>query len=1007
MTMPPSVGVRRAVLIGVDAYTRKPLDGCVADANLMAEVLQSRFGFEKSNVTLLLNEKARRAAVLSELDQLVDLTETNDVAFIFYAGHGSQSTRDDNTEASGFDSTFMVSDTPREDILDDEIAERLEALGAKSPFTVMIVDACHSGTLSRSAALDVKERWAPAATTRQEGMATRRTSATRSADAPVDPYTLISACRDDEIAKESAVVGDASLHHGALTFALVSEMQKAESGSTWRDVFGRAALAVTAAHRDQHPQIEGNADREIFGLRTLPPMPFAEVTDRASTTVVIASGALHGATKGATWILYPPGTKDTTGIEPLGTVEITLVKSTTSRARIVSETSEGAIAPGARAVTAPSGTIESALALDNQDPKSRMRGAVTLEILRLGADGKWRPAEHEEGAGMPAFDSGERIAFRITNSLDESVFVNLFAFDPRGKVGQIGKGRANEVTAKGTFEHGIEKRVAMKWDGDDAVETFKLFASVSQVDLSWLTRLEQAARSAEEIPPLSTEDWCSVTRPIRIRRKIEVPADGRGVDVAGATLTARGLTGTVRAIGASTSDATAALAPTEAFAAALADAGMTVQQSLVLTDAVATGEGTRSADGAPTVELQVPDPGEGFAQVAMTRDASGMISWHFAPPLDEAPATRDGSVPTLRTRTFTFQTTPTTVDGERGIVSAIAQKLINVYAFPVGKAVIGHLAAKYGERLELEKTPYRVRRFSPDDYTTDTVPSIDADTWKHLSGGRALLMIHGTNSRSHTAFGGLPRAFVEAMHAQYEGRVFAYDHPTLTHTPRQNIETLLEAMPDGTSLDVDIICHSRGGLVSRVLSEKQDALTLGTRSVRVGRVVFVGAPNAGTRLADEAFIGEYLDTVTNLLNAIPTNGVTDALGFVLTGVKLVATGLWTGLKGLHSMQPDGEFGTWLNSGERASDTQYFALTSNFSPTQTSLMQLAADKLMDRVFKGARNDLVVPTDGVYAANGSGYFPIAGEVVFGAGDGVPHTGFFQYPKTTELLTKWLQP
>jgi len=434
---------------------------------------------------------------------------------------------------------------------------------------------------------------------------------------------------------------------------------------------------------------------------------------------------------------------------------------------------------------------------------------------------------------------------------------------------------------------------------------------------------------------------------------------------------------------------------------------MTAQQSLVITDAIPTGEGTRSADGAPTVELQVPDPGEGFAQVAMTRDASGMISWHFAPPLDDAPATRDGSVPAIRTRTFIFETTPTAVDGERGLASAIAQKLINVYAFPVGKAVIGHLAAKYGERLELERTPYRVRQFSPDDYTVDTAPSIDAAAWTQLSGGRALLMIHGTNSRTHTAFGGLPRSFVEAMHAQYEGRVFAFDHPTLTHTPRQNIETLLEAMPDGTSLDVDIICHSRGGLVSRVLSEKQDVLTLGSRSVSVGRVVFVGAPNAGTRLADEACIGEYLDTVTNLLNVIPTNGVTDALGFVLTGVKLVATGLWTGLKGLHSMQPDGEFGTWLNSGERARDTQYFALASNFSPTQASLMQLATDKLMDKVFKGAHNDLVVPTDGVYAANGSGYFPIADEVVFGAGDGVAHTGFFQYPKTTGLIATWLKP
>jgi pimeloyl-ACP methyl ester carboxylesterase len=433
---------------------------------------------------------------------------------------------------------------------------------------------------------------------------------------------------------------------------------------------------------------------------------------------------------------------------------------------------------------------------------------------------------------------------------------------------------------------------------------------------------------------------------------------------------------------------------------------MVTQQSIVLTDATPTGEGTRSADGIPTVELQVPDPGEGFAQVAMTRDASGRISWHFAPDLDPAEATRDGSVPTLRTRTFTFPTTPTTVEGERGVVSAIAQKLINVYAFPVGKKIIGTLTAKYGERIELERTPYRVRPFLPSDYTSDTTAPITEGDWQRLASGRALLMIHGTNSRTHTAFGGLPRAFVEAMHAQYEGRVFAFDHPTITHTPKQNIETLLDAMPDGLSLDVDIICHSRGGLVSRVLAEKQEELHWGRRTVRVGSVVFVGAPNAGTRLADEAFISEYLDTITNLLNVVPTNGVTDALGFVLTGVKLVATGLWAGLKGLHSMQPEGEFGRWLNSGERLRETRYFALASDYTPTHQSLKALAADTLMDKVFKGARNDLVVPTDGVYADNGSKYFPIAGEVVFSAADGVPHTGFFQYPKTTELITAWLR-
>ena len=1010
MTLPqvPGGGVRRAVLIGVDSYTRKPLDGCVADATLMAQVLQDRFSFDKTNVSLLLNDKARKSAVLAELDQLVDLTEANDIAFIFYAGHGSQSVNEDNTESSGYDSTFMVSDTPREDILDDEIAARLEALGEKTPYTVMIVDACHSGTLSRSADLDVKERWAPATTRAGTTPAARGSSAARSADRSTTPdkYTLISACRDDEIAKESSIPGDESVHHGALTFALVGELQKAESGTTWQDIFDRVARAVTSAHADQHPQIDGNADREIFGLRQLPPMPFTEVTDRASTTVVIAAGALHGATLGATYTVYPSGTKDTAGAEALGTVEITLVKGTTSRARIVSEKSDGAIVPTSRAVTQQRSTVESALALDNTDPKSRMRGMVTLDILRQ-TDGAWKVATDDAAAGMPVFDSGDRIAFRITSTLDEPVFVNLFDFDPRGSVQAKTRGWANRLAAKDTLEIGTDNRkIAMKWDGEDAVESFKLFASVSQVELKFLLELDQPTRDTDTLAPLNAGDWCTQVKKIRIRRKIAIPADGRGVDVAGATLTARGLTGTVRAVTTDASDTTAALAPSDALSQALADAGMTPQQSLLITDAKPTGEGTRSADGTPTIELQVPDPGEGFAQVAMTRDASGMISWHFAPPLDDAPPTRDGSVPAIRTRTFTFATTPVAGEGERGLLSMIGQKLISVYAFPAGKLLVEQLAAKYGEKLELEKTPYRVRTFLPGDYASNAAAVIDDSAWKTLGAGRALLMIHGTNSRTHTAFGNLPASFVEAMHAQYGGRVFAFDHPTLTHTPRQNIETLLAAMPDGLSLDVDIICHSRGGLVSRVLSEKQDALVLGTRKVRVGSVVFVGAPNAGTALADEAFISEYLDTITNLLNLVPTNGVTDALGFLLTGVKMVATGLWSGLKGLHSMQPGGEFGQWLNAGSRAADTKYFALASNYTPTHAGLMQLATDKLADKVFKGARNDLVVPTDGVYSSNGSGYFPITGEVVFGAGDGVPHTGFFQYPKTVELITAWLK-
>lgn len=120
-------------------------------------------------------------------------------------------------------------------------------------------------------------------------------------------------------------------------------------------------------------------------------------------------------------------------------------------------------------------------------------------------------------------------------------------------------------------------------------------------------------------------------------------------------------------------------------------------------------------------------------------------------------------------------------------------------------------------------------------------------------------------------------------------------------------------------------------------------------------------------------------------------------------MKIVACGLWSSLVGLRSMQPGGDFCTTLNAGERRMDTQYFALASNYTPLHPTLARLAADHdLVDKIFKGVGNDMVVPTLGVFEA--ARYFPITAQVTFDASDGI-HTGFFQYPRTTEQLTKWL--
>ena len=105
---------------------------------------------------------------------------------------------------------------------------------------------------------------------------------------------------------------------------------------------------------------------------------------------------------------------------------------------------------------------------------------------------------------------------------------------------------------------------------------------------------------------------------------------------------------------------------------------------------------------------------------------------------------------------------------------------------------------------------------------------LNAGDWARLGAGRALLFVHGTFS-SCDAFHDLPPAVMEELSARYGGRLFAFDHPTLSDDPAANAEYLLAQLPAGTSLTVDIVCHSRGGLVAREIAPETPASRAGLR----------------------------------------------------------------------------------------------------------------------------------------------------------------------------------
>ena len=106
------------------------------------------------------------------------------------------------------------------------------------------------------------------------------------------------------------------------------------------------------------------------------------------------------------------------------------------------------------------------------------------------------------------------------------------------------------------------------------------------------------------------------------------------------------------------------------------------------------------------------------------------------------------------------------------------------------------------------------------------------------------------------------------------------------------------------TLDLDIVAHSRGGLVGRVMAEKQSELSLGSRTVNARKLVFVAAPNAGTILTDAKYLGDLIDTYTNLLNFLPDTGVVEVIEGVITVMKQLAVGTLKGLDGLQAMLPE-------------------------------------------------------------------------------------------------------
>jgi hypothetical protein len=444
---------------------------------------------------------------------------------------------------------------------------------------------------------------------------------------------------------------------------------------------------------------------------------------------------------------------------------------------------------------------------------------------------------------------------------------------------------------------------------------------------------------------------------------------------------------------------------TAALSAALQLAGMEQVHGVQIeaTEVDVLGGDVRGADDEGLMLLQVPDLGADATQVLLALDEAGVATWHFGKPAGpEAPDSIEFAV---RRDVADAPIDGAADPGQRGLAGLIGRKLLSVLVFPAVKAGVEFTARHVARWYEDRSRPYRLRRFVPGNSRTAGADDLAVVGWGGVAPGRALLFVHGTFSTSHGGFAALPDDTLSELWKRYGQRVFAFDHPSLSATPAENAATLLSLLPADRHFDVDIVCHSRGGLVARALA---DAAVADPR-LTVNSTVFVGTPNRGTALADNAHIKNLVNRMTTMLNLVPDgplSAVTDILAGVLDVVKVLALGLVDGLPGLQAMDPTDATLATLGGGASPTMPRY-AVGADFEPTG-SLLRLvqAANLAADAVFADVANDLVVPTSVADGPPGLAGFPIAPEnrLDFGRSPSIWHCAYFSQPQTSRALLDW---
>ena len=293
------MSVRKALLVGINAYPDAALRGCINDVQQMKGLLKQYYGFQDDGIKVMLDGDATAAGITAGLVWLAEGGADADAVRIFhYSGHGTYVADKNGDEPDGRDECLVPFDYKSAGFITDDVLKTLYDKFPVSGNLTLVMDSCHSGTVNKAPAEDIVFRFLPVSDAEQEKIdaaaakfaqdqqeyvfkAIKKLRGQEVTDAELrakvgdlmasfekkrfgdvrttEANVLLAGCRPDQTSADARISGD---YHGAFTYYLAEAIQQAKGQISYRQLADKVGKKLKGENYSQIPQLEYAGQRD-------------------------------------------------------------------------------------------------------------------------------------------------------------------------------------------------------------------------------------------------------------------------------------------------------------------------------------------------------------------------------------------------------------------------------------------------------------------------------------------------------------------------------------------------------------------------------------------------------------------------------------------------------------------------------------------------------------------------------------------------------------------------